>query len=214
MPNSEWRKQRNGQPLTWQRGMNEIPKRLGAVNANRLPGWRPRGRNTRLVILTPPPFRRYERERVQWSEREFTDRKVRGSNPTFASRCPLSRLGQPGSIPALVPLSGAWQLGTARALQLNDFFRYERITLKVAPPLNTVHLRYTQEVVSLEFRNPPPLLERNVLQLDTIFLIHRASPSSSQTRSAYPKKREEQDDSAHRIRAHQHCRHILSRRWI
>ncbi|KER22218.1 hypothetical protein T265_09640 [Opisthorchis viverrini] len=42
----------------------------------------------------------------KWLEREFTDRKVRGSNPTSASRLPLSRLGQPGSIPALVLLSG------------------------------------------------------------------------------------------------------------
>ncbi|KAG5454754.1 hypothetical protein CSKR_104360 [Clonorchis sinensis] len=40
-------------------------------------------------------------------EREFTDRKVCGSNPTSTSRPPLSRLGQPGSIPALVlPLGG------------------------------------------------------------------------------------------------------------
>ncbi|KAG5442307.1 hypothetical protein CSKR_109878 [Clonorchis sinensis] len=42
MPNSEWRKQRGGQPLTWQRGMKEITKRLGAVGATRLPGWGPR----------------------------------------------------------------------------------------------------------------------------------------------------------------------------
>ncbi|KER33543.1 hypothetical protein T265_00652 [Opisthorchis viverrini] len=40
-----------------------------------------------------------------WLESEFTDRKVRGSNPTSASRLPLSRLGQPGSIPVLVPPS-------------------------------------------------------------------------------------------------------------
>ncbi|KAG5447248.1 hypothetical protein CSKR_114505 [Clonorchis sinensis] len=33
-------------------------------------------------------------------QRELTDRKVRGSNPTSASRLPLSRLGQPGSIQA------------------------------------------------------------------------------------------------------------------
>ncbi|KER19934.1 hypothetical protein T265_11402 [Opisthorchis viverrini] len=38
----------------------------------------------------------------KWLEREFTDRKVRGSNPTSVTRLPLSRLGQPGSIPALV----------------------------------------------------------------------------------------------------------------
>ncbi|KER29248.1 hypothetical protein T265_04094 [Opisthorchis viverrini] len=41
MPNSEWRKQRGGQPMTWQRSMKEITKRLGAVGATRLPGWGP-----------------------------------------------------------------------------------------------------------------------------------------------------------------------------
>ncbi|KAG5443929.1 hypothetical protein CSKR_100821 [Clonorchis sinensis] len=44
---------------------------------------------------------------LKWLEREFTDRKARGSNPTSASRLPLSRLGQPGSLSALVlPLGG------------------------------------------------------------------------------------------------------------
>ncbi|KER24809.1 hypothetical protein T265_14332, partial [Opisthorchis viverrini] len=47
-------------------------------------------------------FRRW----LKWLEREFTDRKVRGSNPTSATRLPLSRLGQPDSIPALVLPSG------------------------------------------------------------------------------------------------------------
>ncbi|KER25234.1 hypothetical protein T265_07273 [Opisthorchis viverrini] len=59
----------------------------------------------------------------KWLEREFTDRKalatwrypnpranfglrVRGSNPTSASRLPLSRLGRTGSIPALLQPSG------------------------------------------------------------------------------------------------------------
>ncbi|KER25540.1 hypothetical protein T265_14189 [Opisthorchis viverrini] len=45
-------------------------------------------------------------EMAQWLEREFTDRGVRGSNLTSASRLPLSRLGQPGSTPALVLASG------------------------------------------------------------------------------------------------------------
>ncbi|KER22732.1 hypothetical protein T265_09217 [Opisthorchis viverrini] len=36
----------------------------------------------------------------------ITNLKVRGSNPTSATRLPLSRLGQPGSIPALVLPSG------------------------------------------------------------------------------------------------------------
>ncbi|KAG5454304.1 hypothetical protein CSKR_113991 [Clonorchis sinensis] len=43
---------------------------------------------------------------AQWLEREFIDRKVRASNPTSASRLPLSRLGQPDSIPTLVQPSG------------------------------------------------------------------------------------------------------------
>ncbi|KER25885.1 hypothetical protein T265_06740 [Opisthorchis viverrini] len=41
-PNSEWRKQRGGQPFTWQRSMKEITKGLGAVGATRLPGSGPR----------------------------------------------------------------------------------------------------------------------------------------------------------------------------
>ncbi|KAG5452855.1 hypothetical protein CSKR_111353, partial [Clonorchis sinensis] len=43
---------------------------------------------------------------LNWLQREFTDRKVRGWNPTSASRLSLFRLGQPGSIPALVLPSG------------------------------------------------------------------------------------------------------------
>ncbi|KAG5450719.1 hypothetical protein CSKR_108976 [Clonorchis sinensis] len=39
---------------------------------------------------------------LKWLERESTDRNVRGSNPTSASRLPLSTLWQPGSISALV----------------------------------------------------------------------------------------------------------------
>ncbi|KER24768.1 hypothetical protein T265_07654 [Opisthorchis viverrini] len=45
-------------------------------------------------------------ETTQWLERELTDRKVHGSNPTSASRLPLSRLRQPDSIPAHVLPSG------------------------------------------------------------------------------------------------------------
>ncbi|GAA54736.1 wiskott-Aldrich syndrome protein family member 1 [Clonorchis sinensis] len=45
-------------------------------------------------------------EMAQVVEREFSDREVRSSNPTSASRLPLSGLGQPGSIPALVLPSG------------------------------------------------------------------------------------------------------------
>ncbi|KER25374.1 hypothetical protein T265_07174 [Opisthorchis viverrini] len=40
---------------------------------------------------------------AQWLERGFADRKVRGSNPASASPLPLTKLGKPGIIPALVP---------------------------------------------------------------------------------------------------------------
>ncbi|KER23378.1 hypothetical protein T265_14650, partial [Opisthorchis viverrini] len=50
----------------------------------------------------------------KWLEREFTDRKVRGSNPTSATRLPLSRPGQPGSILALV-LPFGWNASRPRA---------------------------------------------------------------------------------------------------
>ncbi|KAG5451004.1 hypothetical protein CSKR_105243 [Clonorchis sinensis] len=59
-------------------------------------------------------------EMVQWLGCEFTHRKVRGSKPTSASRLPLSRLGKPDSIPALVILLVGWPLGTERVLQLDD----------------------------------------------------------------------------------------------
>ncbi|KER28928.1 LOW QUALITY PROTEIN: hypothetical protein T265_13474, partial [Opisthorchis viverrini] len=67
--------------------------------------------------------------RPKWLEREFTDRKVRGSNPTSATRLPLSRLGQPGSIPALVLPSGgmaARHRKGATAERFLSFFFLER----------------------------------------------------------------------------------------
>ncbi|KER24757.1 hypothetical protein T265_07645 [Opisthorchis viverrini] len=61
--------------------------------------------------------------------------QARGSNPTSGSRLPLSRLGQPGIIPALVLPS--WQLGTERVLQPNDLF-----WMQVAENFSTVHDRF------------------------------------------------------------------------
>ncbi|KAG5449923.1 hypothetical protein CSKR_105973 [Clonorchis sinensis] len=52
--------------------------------------------------------------------REFTHPKVRVSNLTSASRLPLSRLGQPGSIPAVMLPSGDMSVSTERVLHLND----------------------------------------------------------------------------------------------
>ncbi|KAG5452236.1 hypothetical protein CSKR_112517 [Clonorchis sinensis] len=54
---------------------------------------------------------------AQWLERKFTDRKVRGSDSTFAARIPLFRLGQSGNNPSLVLPSSS----TERVLQLNNF---------------------------------------------------------------------------------------------
>ncbi|KAG5454425.1 hypothetical protein CSKR_107190 [Clonorchis sinensis] len=55
------------------------------------------------VYFVLPIFSTVGARWLKWLEREFTDRKVRGSNPTrSASRLPLSRFGQPGNIPALL----------------------------------------------------------------------------------------------------------------
>ncbi|KER23872.1 hypothetical protein T265_14539, partial [Opisthorchis viverrini] len=53
-------------------------------------------------------------EMAQRLERRSTDWNFNGSNLTFASRLPMSRLGQPGSIPVPCFLLVAWQLGTER----------------------------------------------------------------------------------------------------
>ncbi|KAG5452092.1 hypothetical protein CSKR_107931 [Clonorchis sinensis] len=65
----------------------------------------------------------------QCLERDFPDRKIRGSDPTSASRIPLSRLGQPGSILALVLPSGCMAARHKRALQLNFFMPGRQIKL-------------------------------------------------------------------------------------
>ncbi|KAG5453887.1 hypothetical protein CSKR_108586 [Clonorchis sinensis] len=60
----------------------------------------PSHQNCSLLGHKPTP--QTDGEMAQWLERDFTDRKVRVSNPTSSSRLLTSRLGQPGSIPALV----------------------------------------------------------------------------------------------------------------
>ncbi|KAG5452464.1 hypothetical protein CSKR_110234 [Clonorchis sinensis] len=73
----------------------------------------------------------------KWLEREFTDHKVRGSNPTSASGLPLSRLEQPGSIPALVLPSGGMAAKHRRGsenritTQLNVFVEIRSIWVQV-----------------------------------------------------------------------------------
>ncbi|KAG5445419.1 hypothetical protein CSKR_104685 [Clonorchis sinensis] len=79
---------------TWELRLSEDPK-IGLWNIFHQPS-----------VSSPSCYYCARGEIAQWLEREFTDRKVRGSNPTTASRLPLSRLGQPGSIPALVLPTG------------------------------------------------------------------------------------------------------------
>ncbi|KER26326.1 hypothetical protein T265_06376 [Opisthorchis viverrini] len=71
-----------------------------------------------------------------WLERKFTARKVRGSNPTSTSRLPLSRLGHPGSIPALVQPSGDSSL-----VDMLDTEESESRSLKPPKPLCTQRAR-------------------------------------------------------------------------
>ncbi|KER23589.1 LOW QUALITY PROTEIN: hypothetical protein T265_14619 [Opisthorchis viverrini] len=63
-----------------------------------------------VVDLLAPAFNELASQEsarwFKWLECKFTDRKVHGSNPTSAPRFLLSRLGQPGGIPALVLPSG------------------------------------------------------------------------------------------------------------
>ncbi|KER23005.1 hypothetical protein T265_14729, partial [Opisthorchis viverrini] len=55
----------------------------------------------------------------KWLEREFTDRKVRGSKPTSASRLPGLGLGSMAVSQPSCFIRVAWQLDTVRVLQLN-----------------------------------------------------------------------------------------------
>ncbi|KAG5444023.1 hypothetical protein CSKR_106202 [Clonorchis sinensis] len=74
----------------------------------------------------------------KWLEREFTERKDRGSNPTSASRLPLSRLRQPGSVLALVQPSGGMAVRHRRGATAERFFyfnqHYGRCTAEYRSP--------------------------------------------------------------------------------
>ncbi|KER33211.1 hypothetical protein T265_12666, partial [Opisthorchis viverrini] len=81
-----------------------------------------------------------------WLEREFTDRKVRGSNPTSASRLPLARLQQPGSIPALVSpscgMAARHRKGATAERFASSNFQTQNTPLISTP--YTIHLRIDQ----------------------------------------------------------------------
>ncbi|KER23037.1 hypothetical protein T265_08983 [Opisthorchis viverrini] len=62
----------------------------------------------------------------------ITNRKVRGSNPTSATRLPLSRLGQPGSIPALVLPSGGMAARHRKGATAERFFFFVSVFMNDA----------------------------------------------------------------------------------
>ncbi|KER30853.1 hypothetical protein T265_02784 [Opisthorchis viverrini] len=73
---------------------------------------------------------------LKWLEHESNYQKVRGSNPTSAILLPLSRLGRPGSIPALVPLS------CGMAARHRNYESIKETTHKVAENSPTAHDRF------------------------------------------------------------------------
>ncbi|KER26134.1 LOW QUALITY PROTEIN: hypothetical protein T265_14065 [Opisthorchis viverrini] len=103
-------------------------------------------------------------ETTQRLERKFTDRKVRGSNPTSACRLPLSRLGHPGSIPALV-LSPCDMASRHRKGATSERF----ILFYLSDPNWTVFKNYTNLQINLVFtrESTEPLLY-DVLQLNAL----------------------------------------------
>ncbi|KER25588.1 hypothetical protein T265_06990 [Opisthorchis viverrini] len=74
-------------------------------SGSRVPGvgFEPRAFRQSLEHFIPFWFADGGPNQVAWLEREFIDRKVRGSNSTSASRLPLSRLERPGSIREPMP---------------------------------------------------------------------------------------------------------------
>ncbi|KAG5454388.1 hypothetical protein CSKR_107231, partial [Clonorchis sinensis] len=73
-------------------------------------------------------------------EREFTDHKVRGSNPTSASRLFLSRLEQPDSIQALVLPSVGMAARHRKGVTAERFIYF--FTTHVAENSSAAHNRF------------------------------------------------------------------------
>ncbi|KAG5447088.1 hypothetical protein CSKR_108814 [Clonorchis sinensis] len=70
---------------------------------------------------------------LKWLEREFTDRKVRGSNTTSAPGPPLSSPAQPGSIPALELPSGGMAARHRRRVTAEHRIRMQNGKFCVSP---------------------------------------------------------------------------------
>ncbi|KAG5453780.1 hypothetical protein CSKR_113836 [Clonorchis sinensis] len=90
---------------------------------------------------------------LKWLECEFTDLKVHGSNPTSASRLPLSRLGQLGSIPAHVAENSPTANDRFRPSWDSSDRRSPRVSVNLMfclSPNSTDFDKYTHLQISLE----------------------------------------------------------------
>ncbi|KER28386.1 hypothetical protein T265_04769 [Opisthorchis viverrini] len=76
----------------------------------------------RKKITKQEPLSRHVARCLRWLERGFTNRKVRGLNPTYAPQLFLSGLGQPGGIPALVLPSGSMAARHRKGVTDEQFF--------------------------------------------------------------------------------------------
>ncbi|KAG5451169.1 hypothetical protein CSKR_102663 [Clonorchis sinensis] len=89
--------------VAWQLGIERVLQLNQMVSGVGCLGWSvPHGNGLRSARNCR---RRSLLSIAQWLRRQLTDQRVRGSNPTSTYRLPLSRFGQPDSIPALVPPS-------------------------------------------------------------------------------------------------------------
>ncbi|KER20104.1 LOW QUALITY PROTEIN: hypothetical protein T265_15393 [Opisthorchis viverrini] len=113
---------------------------------------------------------------LKWLELKSTDRKVRDSNPTSASRLPLSRLGQPGSIPALVLPSGGMAARHRKGATAERFVSLISEILRID---FVVIEKYTHLQIKLVFtRDSTESLAYDILQLNVLhtgcLIIHLA----------------------------------------
>ncbi|KER20099.1 hypothetical protein T265_15392, partial [Opisthorchis viverrini] len=98
---------------------------------------------------------------LKWLECEFTDQNICGSNPTSASRLPLSRLGQPGSIPALVQPSGdmtVWHRKGTTAERRTNRCRFPVYIQKLVKSCTNLVISRFQVFTEAPCLDSPPLM--------------------------------------------------------
>ncbi|KAG5454481.1 hypothetical protein CSKR_113896 [Clonorchis sinensis] len=92
------------------------------------------------MSLSIPPHPRGQL--MQRLERELIGQKVRGLNPTFASRLPLSRREQPGNIPALVVPSDSMAVRHRMRVTYEQFHYISPQLLQIAQATEPLGLEF------------------------------------------------------------------------